>query len=105
MIEESKLAKTFRKDEEKKVESRSPREISESLLISGGAQNEDEVVVQAQAVQRTTSGIISWPDVFRQKGIRNASTTRARRAGEGVLTHPYGDHSDLFRFCPVSTNS
>ncbi|KAH9177701.1 hypothetical protein EDB89DRAFT_1934014 [Lactarius sanguifluus] len=42
MIEESKLAKTFRKDEDKKVVSRSPRETLESLLISEGAQNEDE---------------------------------------------------------------
>ena len=44
MIEESRLAKTFRKDEEKKVESRS----LDSFLISGGTQNEDEVILQAQ---------------------------------------------------------
>jgi len=44
MIEESRLAKTFRKDEEKTVESRS----LDSFLISGGTQNEDEVVLQAQ---------------------------------------------------------
>ncbi|KAI0300513.1 hypothetical protein B0F90DRAFT_1810386 [Multifurca ochricompacta] len=48
MIEESKLAKTFRKDEEKKVESCSPRKPPESLLISEAAQNEDETVAQAQ---------------------------------------------------------
>jgi hypothetical protein len=48
MIEESKLAKTFRKDEVKKVESRSPREPLEYLLISGGTQNESEAVAQAQ---------------------------------------------------------
>jgi hypothetical protein len=48
MIEESKLAKTFRKDEVKKVESRSPRQPLECLLISGDAQNESEAVVQAQ---------------------------------------------------------
>lgn len=48
MIEESKLAKTFRKDEDKKVVSRSPRETLESLLISEGAQNEDETVAQAR---------------------------------------------------------
>jgi protein phosphatase 1 regulatory subunit 37 len=48
MIEESKLAKTFRKDEEKKVEFCSPRKAPEGLLISGGAQNEEETVVQAQ---------------------------------------------------------
>jgi hypothetical protein len=44
MIEESRLAKTFRKDEETKVESRS----LDSFLISGGTQNEDEIVLQAQ---------------------------------------------------------
>ena len=44
MIEESRLAKTFRKDEEKKAESRS----LDSFLISGSSQNEDEVVLQAQ---------------------------------------------------------
>ena len=48
MIEESKLAKTFRKDEDKKVVSRSPRESLESLLISEGAQNENETVAQAR---------------------------------------------------------
>lgn len=48
MIEESKLAKTFRKDEDKKVASCSPRETLESLLISEGAQNEDETVAQAR---------------------------------------------------------
>jgi protein phosphatase 1 regulatory subunit 37 len=48
MIEESKLAKTFRKDEDKKVVSRSPREPLEPLLISEGAQNEDETVAQAR---------------------------------------------------------
>ena len=48
MIEESRLAKTLRKDGLKKVESRSPREPPESLLISGGTQNESEAVVQAQ---------------------------------------------------------
>jgi protein phosphatase 1 regulatory subunit 37 len=47
MIEESKLAKTFRKDEDKKVVSRSPHEHPESLLISEGAQNEDETVARA----------------------------------------------------------
>ncbi|KAH9050180.1 hypothetical protein EDB84DRAFT_1449558 [Lactarius hengduanensis] len=45
MIEESKLAKTFRKDEDKKVVSCSPRETLESLLISEGAQNEDETAL------------------------------------------------------------
>jgi len=48
MIEESRLAKTLRKDEVKKVESRSPREPLERSLISGGAQYESEAVVQAQ---------------------------------------------------------
>lgn len=48
MIEESKLAKTFRKGDEKKVESRSPYKSLESLLIPGGTQNESEAVVQAQ---------------------------------------------------------
>ena len=49
MIEESKLAKTFRKDEVKKVESRSPRRPQlERLLISDGAQNPSEVVAQAR---------------------------------------------------------
>jgi hypothetical protein len=48
MIEESRLARTLRKDGLKKVESRSPREQPESLLISGGAQNESGAVVQAQ---------------------------------------------------------
>lgn len=48
MIEESRLAKTLRKDGVKKVESRSPRELQECLLISGGAQNESKAVVQAQ---------------------------------------------------------
>ena len=48
MIEESKLAKTFRKDEDKKVVSRSPHQRLESLLISEGAQNEDEIVAQAR---------------------------------------------------------
>ncbi|KAN0132000.1 hypothetical protein V8E53_010280 [Lactarius tabidus] len=47
MIEESKLAKTFRKDEDKKVVSRSPHEHPESLLISEGAQNEGETVARA----------------------------------------------------------
>jgi protein phosphatase 1 regulatory subunit 37 len=40
MIEESKLAKTFRKDEEKKL--------PDSLLFSGSTQSEGDVVVQAQ---------------------------------------------------------
>ncbi len=48
MIEESKLAKTFRKDEDKKVVSCSPRETLESLLISEDAQNEDETVARAR---------------------------------------------------------
>jgi hypothetical protein len=49
MIEESKLAKTFRKDEVKKVESaRSPRKPLERLLIPGSTQSENEAVVQAQ---------------------------------------------------------
>jgi protein phosphatase 1 regulatory subunit 37 len=48
MIEESKLAKTFRKDGQKKVESCSPRNAPESLLIPGGTQNEDETIAQAQ---------------------------------------------------------
>ena len=48
MIEESRLAKTLRKDGLKKIESRSPREPPESLLISGGAQNESDAVVQAR---------------------------------------------------------
>jgi protein phosphatase 1 regulatory subunit 37 len=50
MIEESKLAKTFRKDEAKvkKVESRSPPKATEGLLILGGAQNDEDTIVQAQ---------------------------------------------------------
>jgi len=48
MIEESKLAKTFRKDEEKMVESRSPRRLPESLLFSGGLRSEGDAVAQAQ---------------------------------------------------------
>jgi protein phosphatase 1 regulatory subunit 37 len=48
MIEESKLAKTFRKDEDKKVESRSPRRLPESLIFSGGSQNEGDAIAQAQ---------------------------------------------------------
>jgi len=48
MIEESKLAKTFRKDGEKKVEPRSPRRLPESLLFSGGSPNEGDAVAQAQ---------------------------------------------------------
>jgi hypothetical protein len=48
MIEESKLAKTFRKDEVKKVEPRSPRKPLERLVIPGSAQNDSEAVVQAQ---------------------------------------------------------
>jgi len=75
MIEESKLAKTFRKDEEKKVESRSPREIlSESLLISGGAQNEDEVVVQAQRCKEQLQALLAGPTSSGKK----ASETQAQ---------------------------
>jgi protein phosphatase 1 regulatory subunit 37 len=50
MIEESKLAKTFRKDEAKvkKVESRSPPKTMEGLLILGGAQNDEDTIAQAQ---------------------------------------------------------
>ncbi|KAI0254503.1 hypothetical protein BJV78DRAFT_1121395 [Lactifluus subvellereus] len=48
MIEESKLAKTFRNDEGKRVESSNPRKGLESLLIPGGARNEDETIVEAQ---------------------------------------------------------
>lgn len=48
MIEDSKLAKTFRLDEEQKVESCSPRGPPESILISEGTQNESEAVAQAQ---------------------------------------------------------
>jgi hypothetical protein len=49
MIEESKLAKTFRKDEVKKIESRSPRRPALGrLVISDGAQNKSETVVQAR---------------------------------------------------------
>jgi protein phosphatase 1 regulatory subunit 37 len=59
MIEESKLAKTFRKDEEKKVESWSPRKTSERLLISGGAQNEDEAVVQAQRCKEQLQALLA----------------------------------------------
>jgi protein phosphatase 1 regulatory subunit 37 len=48
MIEESRLAKTFRKDGHKKVESCSPRNASESFLIPRGIQNEDETIAQVQ---------------------------------------------------------
>jgi protein phosphatase 1 regulatory subunit 37 len=61
MIEESKLAKTFHKGGEKKVESCSPRETSESLLISGGAQNEDEAVVQAQLCKEQLQALLAGP--------------------------------------------
>ena len=48
MIEESRLAKTFRNDEGKRVESCNPPKGLESLLIPGGARSEDETIVQAQ---------------------------------------------------------
>ena len=56
MIEESRLARTLRKDELKKAESRSP---PESLLISGGAQNESEAVVQAQQCRDQLRALIA----------------------------------------------
>lgn len=59
MIEESRLAKTLRKDGVKKVESRSPREPLECLLISGGAQNESGAVVQAQQCRDQLQALIA----------------------------------------------
>jgi len=59
MIEESRLAKALRKDGVKKVESRSPREPPESLLISGGAQNESEAVLQAQQCRDQLQALIA----------------------------------------------
>lgn len=59
MIEESRLAKTLRKDGVKKVESRSPREPQEYLLISGGAQNESKAVVQAQECRDQLQALIA----------------------------------------------
>jgi hypothetical protein len=59
MIEESRLARTLRKDGLKKVESRSPREPPERLLISGGAQNESEAVVQAQQCRDQLRALIA----------------------------------------------
>ncbi len=58
MIEESKLAKTFRVDE-KKVEPRSPCGLAEGLLISGGAQNEDDAVTQAQRCRDQLQKIVA----------------------------------------------
>ena len=58
MIEESKLAKTFRKDEDMKVVSRSPHEHPESLLISEGAQNEDETVARARQCKEQLEGLL-----------------------------------------------
>ena len=59
MIEESRLAKTLRKDGVKKVESRSPHEPPERLLISGGAQNESEAVVQARQCRDQLQALIA----------------------------------------------
>src|SRR5258708_15286289 len=59
MIEESRLAKTLYKDEVKKVESRSPRGPLEYLLISAGAQNESEAVVQAQQCRDQLQALIA----------------------------------------------
>jgi hypothetical protein len=59
MIEESRLAKTLRKDGVKKVEARSPREPPERLLISGGAQNESEAVVQARQCRDQLQALIA----------------------------------------------
>jgi len=59
MIEESRLAKALRKDGVKKVESRSPRELLERLLISDGAQNESEAVVQAQQCRDQLRALIT----------------------------------------------
>jgi protein phosphatase 1 regulatory subunit 37 len=59
MIEESKLAKTFRKDEDKKVVSRSPHERLESLLISEGAQDEDETVARARQCKEQLEGLLA----------------------------------------------
>ena len=59
MIEESKLARTFRKDEDKKVVSRSPHERLESLLISEGAQNEDDTVARARQCKEQLEGLLA----------------------------------------------
>jgi protein phosphatase 1 regulatory subunit 37 len=59
MIEESRLARTLRKDGVKKAESRGPREPPERLLIPGGAQNENEAVVQAQQCRDQLQALIA----------------------------------------------
>src|SRR6267154_3064059 len=59
MIEESRLAKTLRKDGLKKAESLSPREPPERSPTSGGAQNESEAVVQAQLCRDQLQALIA----------------------------------------------
>ena len=59
MIEESRLAKTLRKDGVKNAETSSPREPLERPLISGCAQNESEAVVQAQQCRDQLQALIA----------------------------------------------
>jgi hypothetical protein len=73
MIEESKLAKILRKDEEKKVESPSPRRLAESLLLSGGSQNEGDTVAQAQRCRDQLQELIARST----PAEKSASDTRA----------------------------
>ncbi|KAI9465794.1 hypothetical protein BJY52DRAFT_1113105 [Lactarius psammicola] len=74
MIEESKLAKTFRKDEDKKVVLCSPREPPESLLISEGAQNEDETVAQARQCKEQLEQLL----------VQSTPTSRGHESGAKV---------------------
>jgi len=72
MIEESKLAKTFRKDEDKKVVSQSPREPLESLLILKGAQNEDETVARARQCKEQLERLLAHSTVASKGDESNA---------------------------------
>ncbi|KAI0042771.1 RNI-like protein, partial [Auriscalpium vulgare] len=59
MIEESELAKSFRKDEEKKVESRTPTASPEPSLTPSAAQTEMQTVLQARRYQEELEDALS----------------------------------------------
>ncbi|KAI9512011.1 hypothetical protein F5148DRAFT_1166859 [Russula earlei] len=98
MIEESKLAKTFRKDNEKKVESCSPRTTPESLLISGGAQHKDEIVVQAQRCKEELQGFLARST----SSGKSASETQAELELVEQATALLPTLTDIIRNCSDS---
>ncbi|KAI0266389.1 hypothetical protein BC834DRAFT_874348 [Gloeopeniophorella convolvens] len=80
MIEESELAKTFRKGEEKKVESRSPRTTPEALLISEDAQTENETVEQARLRKEQLEALLARSEPVAQNDSARVELLEQTRA-------------------------